>query len=93
MGIVDVTSYMQNSTKCSTWSKIEESHTASNVVMLKLKDIYGPIILILTGLATGIITFLLELSGNKLMSKKNNNIRKVSDYPSHLIDKDGRLVW
>ena len=92
MGIVDVTSYVQNSTKCSTWSKIEESHRALNIVVLKMEDIYGPIILILTGLTTGIITFFMELAGDKLIGKKSTNKRKRSNHPSLMIDRAGRLV-
>ena len=93
MGIVDVTSYVQNSTKCSTWSKIEESHIKSSIVVLKMADIYGPIILLLTGLTSGIITFFMELVGDKLIGKKSTNNRKRSVYPPHMIDRAGRLVW
>ena len=60
MGILDVRNALPNSTKCDTWPKVEASHTTTKLVQLKLQDIYGPLLLLI-GLAIGIIIFFLEL--------------------------------
>ena len=61
MGSLDIGSALPNSTKCDTWRKAEASHTTTKIVQLKLEDIYGPLILLLTGLIIGTMIFFLEL--------------------------------
>ena len=61
MGSLDIGSALPNSTKCDTWRKAEASHTTTKIVQLKLEDIYGFLILLLTGLIIGTMIFFLEL--------------------------------
>ena len=60
MGILDIRSALPNSTKCDTWNDVRASHTSTNAVQLKLDFIYGPAILICTGLILAMVTFCIE---------------------------------
>ena len=68
MGLMDVRSFVQNSTKCDTWSEILASHKSAHTVELKLSDIYGMISLLLIGLLVAVTSFVME---NKAKERYN----------------------
>ena len=50
-----------NSTKCTSWKQVQESHTISNQdIGLKLKDLRGYAIALASGLSAAIIVFVAE---------------------------------
>ena len=60
MGIMDVTAFLQNSTKCDSWSEIKASHKSAQSVELKLSEIYGMICLLSFGLFVATASFAVE---------------------------------
>ena len=73
---------LPNSTKCSTWNDVEQSHTMEDPrVVVQLEDIYGMMILLAVGLSGAVVVFMLELLSKTLMRKHNQNER-ASGKPS-----------
>ena len=60
MGLIDVDGAFQNTTKCSTWQGIEESHASTNLVELLLHDVYGTLILLSIGLTGSVLGLVVE---------------------------------
>ena len=75
MGLIDVDGAFQNTTKCSTWQGIEESHASANLVELLLHDVYGMLILLSIGLTGSALAFGLE----KAVKKFNYQVQESSE--------------
>ena len=60
MGIMDVTAFLPNSTKCDSWGKIKASHKSSESVELKLSEVYGMLFLLSFGLLVAMVLFTWE---------------------------------
>ena len=66
MGLIDVDGSFQNSTKCSTWQDIKESHASDNLVELLLRDVYGMLILLSIGLTGSVLALAVEKAVKKV---------------------------
>ena len=65
---------LPNSTKCSTWNDVEQSHTMEDPrVVVQLEDIYGMMILLAVGLSGALVVLTMELL-NKIRIRKHNQI-------------------
>ena len=54
--------YLPNSTNCMTWPEVKASHeTDSPIVIIRIDNIYGMMILLAVGLGGSLIVFILEL--------------------------------
>ena len=69
---------LPNSTKCSTWNEVEQSHTMEDPrVVVQLEDIYGMMILLAVGLSGAVVVLTMELL-NKILIRKHNQIYLAS---------------
>ena len=58
-----------NSTKCTTWKQVQESHTISNEdIGMRWKDLRGMLIALASGLSAALFMFMTEKLGHRFKS-------------------------
>ena len=63
---------LPNSTRCSTWNDVEQSHTMEDPrVVVQLEDIYGMMILLAVGLNGAVVVLMMEHLRKTLIRKHN----------------------
>ena len=61
---------LPNSTKCSTWNDVEQSHTMEDPrVVVQLEDICGMMIILAVGLSGAVVVLMMELLSKTLIRK------------------------
>ena len=74
MGLINVDGAFQNSTKCSTWQDIKESHASENLVEILLHDVYGMLILLSIGLTGSVLVLTMEKAVKKKFKSQDQEL-------------------
>ena len=80
MGLIqnEITKNLPNATQCLTRSGVQESHMKKGkIVVYKLEDVYGMIILLAIGLGAAVIALFGELVWYKVFHKRKSSSPKL----------------